>query len=349
MKTYVSDLVPGSGSFVSFFVLTKKEFRDGSNGTYLSASLKDSTGEVDAKRWDTKSIEAEVDTVVKVKGSVELYKGKNQVRIDLIRPAADYEFDIADMVPCSAIPPATLLGDIKFLVDLNTNDTLRLFLHHVLDCQEQGLLRAPAAKYFHHAYVGGLLTHILDLIRAAVQITQLYAHLDLGILIAAAICHDIGKVRELSGGLSFNYTTNGKLFGHILMGFEIVRSAAIECNLPEDTARHICHIIASHHGELEYGAAVLPQTREAIVFHHLDMIDSRLAAIRIQAEAAAPEDEFTAVVPILKSPIWKGKQCPKNSPDSVKPVAAIQEIPPPCPPPTQQDLIPPPLPANFPE
>lgn len=344
MKTYVSDLAPGAGKFTSFFVLVKKEIREASNNKpYLSCTLKDKTGEVDGRQWDTNSCDAELESVVKVQASAEAYKGKVQLRIEKLRAAAEIEYDLGDMLPTSARPPEVMMEELLGLIDDWVVDPFKEWLTLVIGCNRVGLERSPASKFYHHAFIGGLLEHILGIAHASVAMHHTYPELNISILIAAAVCHDIGKLRELSSGLGFGYTTEGKLHGHVLMGFEQLASARI---LPDQFGDHLLHIIASHHGQIEHGAAVMPQTREAIVFHHLDMVDSRLAAARAAIAAAPAEDEFTPFVPILKAPLWKGKQCPKTNPEE----AASAEIPPPCPQPRQQELLASPgLPANYPE
>src|SRR5690606_19539927 len=159
---------------------------------------------------------------------------------------------------------------------------LRQLLLAIIDDPEiRPALRAvPAGKALHHACVGGLLEHICSLIGAARQLTRHYPQLDRDLLYAAAILHDIGKVRELSYTGAFEYTNEGQLLGHIGIGLVIVdRKARSIPGFPNDLLLEIEHLIASHHGLPEYGAIKLPMTAEAIAFHYLDNLDAKLSTL----------------------------------------------------------------------
>jgi 3'-5' exoribonuclease len=143
-----------------------------------------------------------------------------------------------------------------------------------------GLRRCPAGKALHHAYIGGLLEHILSLVGAARLISKNYSRLDPDILVAAAFLHDLGKIRELSYTMTFNYTDVGQLLGHIGIGLMMVEEKARALpGFPPDLLLHLQHIIASHHGLPEHGAMKPPMTPEAIAFHYLDNLDAKLAMI----------------------------------------------------------------------
>jgi 3'-5' exoribonuclease len=155
--------------------------------------------------------------------------------------------------------------------------------------------RAPAAKVMHHAYMGGLLEHVVSLCGLAKQMAAHYPELDLDLLLAAAMLHDVGKLDELCYERSVGYTTEGQLLGHIVMELETVAKAmeGIE-GFPEKLKTVVQHILISHHGQYEFGSPKLPMIREALAFHYLDDLDSKLAAVRAAMEINSGEEDWSA-------------------------------------------------------
>ena len=155
--------------------------------------------------------------------------------------------------------------------------------------------RAPAAKVMHHAYLGGLLEHVVSLCQLAKQVAVHYPELDLDLLLTAAILHDVGKLDELCYERSLGYTTEGLLLGHIVMELETVTKAIDKiAGFPPPLKTVLQHLLISHHGQYEFGSPKLPMIREALVFHYLDDLDSKLAAVRAALAVDSGEPEWSA-------------------------------------------------------
>jgi 3'-5' exoribonuclease len=161
--------------------------------------------------------------------------------------------------------------------------------------------RAPAAKAMHHAYMGGLLEHVVSLCGLCRAMADHYKNLDIDLLLTAAILHDVGKLDELSYDRAVAYTTPGQLLGHIMIGYEYVslRMDAIE-GFPASLKILVQHMMASHHGKLEFGSPKVPQFREAVLFNYLDELDSRMGAMRHALDSPEGEGEWTGRAPALE-------------------------------------------------
>ncbi|MBN1946252.1 MAG: HD domain-containing protein [Bradymonadales bacterium] len=287
-RTAVSDLRPGERVTTTLLTLDKQALVTRTGAPYLSLLLGDRSGQVNAKVWEKAELyEQSVDSgdIIRVDAHVETYKGQVQLRVVHLERAALDGIDIGEFLPASRFDRGQMMSELRQLVarELNDPDVRRVLLA-VLGNQEvaQGLLRAPAAKLNHHAYIGGLLEHTLSMCRLAQQIARHYARqypnlLDTDLLVAGAVLHDIGKIWELSSEPHIDLTDAGRLLGHIPLAVALLDRVLKSLDL-EDTALalRLKHMILSHHGEYEYGAVVLPQTPEAQVLHYLDQVDAKL-------------------------------------------------------------------------
>lgn len=286
----------------SFFLISSKEVRTGqkSGKPYLQLELRDRTGAIDARVFqniDAAVESAPLDEVVKVKGRVDLWQGKKQLIIDQIRVATPDEFELGDFLPHTKRDVNELWAELQAATSERTNPWIRSLLESVLGDPEvsERLKRAPAGKKMHHAYIGGLLEHIVSLCNLCRRVAPHYPEIDADLLIAGAVLHDIGKLDELSYERSFGYTTEGQLLGHIVIGLALVEKkiAAVE-GFPADLKLLIQHMILSHHGKEEFGSPKLPSFPEALMLHYLDDLDSKLATMRESFEAETGETEWTA-------------------------------------------------------
>jgi 3'-5' exoribonuclease len=301
MKTpLVSDL-SAEQTITTFFLVHARELRNTREGKqYLRLELGDRSGTVEARMWDQfESAAKDVarDDIVKVQARVEIYRNRPQLAILQVRRARPEEVDLADYLPhtkedigklwtqvfeyCHAISDPWL----KRLVSSVLNDP------HTADCYK----RAPAAKTMHHAYIGGLLEHVVSLCGLAKQVAAHYPELNLDLLLTAAMLHDVGKLDELCYDRSIGYTIEGQLLGHIVMELETVTRAmdAIE-NFPPKLKTVVQHLLISHHGQYEFGSPKLPMIREALVFHYLDDLDSKLASVRSALSSDSGEEEWSS-------------------------------------------------------
>jgi 3'-5' exoribonuclease len=309
---FVADL-QAEQSVTSFFLITSKEVRTGqkSGKPYLQLELRDRTGAIDARVFQNVENAAELvslDEVVKVKGRVDVWQGKKQLVIEQIRPAAAEEFELGDFLPHTKRNVEELFAELQGFVAEAANPWIRKLLESVLsDPAITGRLkRAPAGKKMHHAYIGGLLEHLVSLCGLCRRVVPHYPEIDGDLLLSGAILHDIGKLDELFYERSFGYTTEGQLLGHITIGLRYVekKMEGIE-EFPPDLKLLIQHMILSHHGHEEFGSPKLPSFPEALMLHYLDDLDSKLATMRESFEAEKGETEWTAKNWSLQRPLLR--------------------------------------------
>lgn len=205
------------------------------------------------------------------------YQGSVNLSLKSIRPAAK-QWDVTESLPKSDVSPDQMNADLERYVEGIKDPEIAAVVKAVLGHGEvaEKFERWPAAKARHHAVVGGLLQHVLELLRLADVVAELYPEVDRDLLVAGCIVHDIGKIAELGVGASFQYTAEGAMVGHIVLGDEMVARAcrSVDCS-PETTLR-LRHMVLSHHGEKEWGSPVVPSTAEAMALHHLDQVSSQV-------------------------------------------------------------------------
>src|SRR5208282_1331029 len=303
---YVSDLQDGQ-AVTSLFLVGAKEIRTSqrSGKSWLALALRDRSGSIAAKMWDNFEAQAktfEADDVVQIRGRVKLYNGQKEMTLEQIVPAAAHDYELADFVAHTKYDVEKLFGELAAAVAAVKNPWIKRLLESVVNDPAivLKLKRAPAAMSMHHAFVGGLLEHTMSLIGLGRAVVTHYPELDADVLLAGIVLHDIGKIDELSYERATNYTTAGRLLGHITIGTLLVREKirAIP-GFPEPLAILIEHLILSHHGTYEFGSPSLPQTREAIALHFLDDMDSKMAAMRATLDGASGSNEWTERNPAL--------------------------------------------------
>ncbi len=315
---YVTELEAGQ-QVQSAFLVVGRELRHTREGRpYLHLELADRTGTIEARLWE--HLEAAdsigVESFVEVQGRVELYRGRLQVSIQKIRPLSAQEADERDFFPHTPAAIEELWQQLLGFVRGVTNPWLRRLLLALLSDPELAARYrvAPAAKLMHHAYRGGLLEHVVSLCGLCRHVAEHYRELDPDLLITAAVLHDIGKLDELREQPPAEYTTEGRLLGHILLGLERVRRAMEALpGFPPRLARVVEHLIVSHHGRLEFGSPRPPLFREALVFHFLDDLDSKLGAVRAVLGAPGSDAEWTARVPALERALLRLDQYLKST------------------------------------
>jgi 3'-5' exoribonuclease len=299
-SAYVSDLTADQ-NITSYFLVCEKEIRTGQSGKpYLRLELGDRTGTMEARMWDGFEEQAAGiarDDFVKVQGRVDLYRGRNQLVVERIRRAEPKEIEFEDYFPHTKEDVEKLYGELREHVAAVQNPWLRQLLASVVEDPEivPGLKRAPAAKSMHHAYLGGLLEHMVSLCGLCRAVTPRYPEIDADLVLSGAVLHDIGKVRELSYERSINYTTEGILLGHIIIELDLVtkRMDAIQ-GFPAPLRALVQHLLISHHGRYEFGSPRLPMFREAVLLHYLDDLDSKMGAMRATLASDKGEGEWSA-------------------------------------------------------
>ena len=290
-----------------FLVLAKQQRTTQANKPYLILMLGDKTGQLEARAWEPGDprIARDFDKgdVVKVRGCCARFNDRLQIKIDQLRLALVTEFDRADLLPATAYDVAELWNQLLATVESMTNADLKLLLTTMLSDAEiaAAYREAPAARQLHHAWLGGLLEHVVSLLKLADRVAAHYPLLDRDLLLSGVVLHDIGKIRELSWGIGFDYTIEGVLLGHIQMGVDLVEKIIARLpNFPDRLRTLVLHMILSHHGKLEFGSPKLPMIPEAIVLNFVDDLDAKMQAIATEFEKSAHEgkgpDELTGRV-----------------------------------------------------
>ena len=287
---YVSDLKPNQVVTTILLVHVKDVRQKKSGEPYLSLLLGDRTGEVDAKMWDNVAEVMDTferDDFVKVKGLLQVFQNRPQLTIHKMVRVPDAEIDFADYFPASARDPMEMFTELGGIVAGMQNPHLRALL--VAFLEDEPLARmyriAPAAKHVHHAYLGGLIEHVLSVCSLCRAAAAHYSYVDLDLLLTGAILHDIGKVAELTYDRTFGYSTEGQLLGHIVIGLRLLHDKLQRFpDFPSKLRVLVEHMIVSHHGELEFGSPKVPLFAEALLLHHLDNLDSKMECMRSLVE-----------------------------------------------------------------
>ncbi len=282
------------GIDIEGFYLLKAAFAKvtASGKPFLSAVLADESGTIEAKVWDYSGPigERDVGKIIKVRGSVSDYRGALQVTVDKLRLAAeDDHVDVSRLVRVAPIDRAGAYADIARLVSTLEDADYRAVCEEMLRRHEDAFRTIPAAKSVHHSFLSGLLMHTYNMLRLADFLAAQYADsVDRSLLLAGTLLHDFGKEREFTFselGLVTDYSTKGQLLGHLVMGAQETAEVAETLGIPEEKSVLLQHLLLSHHGEPEFGAAVLPQCAEAELLSLIDQIDSRMEIYR---EVLAP-------------------------------------------------------------
>jgi 3'-5' exoribonuclease len=278
-----------NGTITGFFVAANRQLRTKADGSsYLSMTLCDREGQLEGRMWEARDAgEFASGDIVKIKGVVCRYQEKLQIKIDKLRradPAQDAnEYDLGDFVPKTSFDVEVLWSRLNAYVASFTEPHLRALLELFLaDPAIAGPLReAPAAKALHHAWIGGLLEHIVSLLDLCELTAKHYPEVHRDLLLAGAMLHDIGKLHELRWGTSFSYSVEGQLLGHITIGAGMIDSklAALP-DFPPRLRTLLLHIVLSHHGRLEFGSPKLPMTAEALLLHYLDDLEAKMQTLR---------------------------------------------------------------------
>lgn len=287
-----------NGMSEGFVLLKKCDEKNAKNGsTYLDIILSDKDGEMPAKLWDYKGENLfETGMVVKIRGTVEQYNGHDQFRISQIRPASSTDdYNLSDIVPSSEVGGEQIFDMIINRVNAFKDDDLKNIVLEILNDKKDLMITCPAAFKLHHAIVGGLMLHTISIVRMAEEICKIYPNIDKELLLSGAILHDVAKTWEFElskTGLVKGYTTEGELIGHLVKGAIYIEEAAKKLNIKSEKVVLLQHMVLSHHGEPEFGAAVRPLFLEAEILSDLDSLDAKIFEINSATSKVKP-GEFT--------------------------------------------------------
>ncbi len=296
-RIFISDLQPNE-RFEGHFSLANAQLAVTKNGDpYLQCLLGDRTGQVPARRW---KMPPEIfkrlptDGFVFAEGRTQPYQGELQLILDIIEPYEPTDEQLAELLPASSRPIEEMFGEVRTLLETIEHPGMKALVEVYLEDEQlmSAFRQAPAAKMHHHAYIGGLLEHTLAVMKLADVVCPLYPRISRDIVLVGLFLHDLGKTRELSWRGAFGYTDRGELVGHIVEGAIMLHDKAqqLMCSkgvrLPKHALTTLQHIILSHHGLPEYGAARVPASPEAILVNLIDNVDAKTT---IALTAARPE------------------------------------------------------------
>jgi 3'-5' exoribonuclease len=283
---FVSDIKDRSQVDAVFLVREKITAMAKNGKPYLTLKLMDKTGEVEGKVWDNVdelSAAFNKDDFIAVRSKATVYLGKMQLVVAELKKVPDEAVVLADFLPEAARAIGEMADELaSLLATLNDQHLKRLLSAFFDDAAFMAFYSsAPAAKGMHHVYLGGLLEHSLAVARLVDRIAPLYEGLNRDLLIAGALLHDVGKVREMTYSRSFDYTDEGKLLGHITIGVEMIQEQIVAIGgFPQELAMLLKHMLLSHHGQYEFGSPKRPKTVEATILNYLDDLDSKINGIR---------------------------------------------------------------------
>ncbi len=308
----------------STFVVVSKQVKPKKTGEpYLALTLGDRSGQLEGKMWDNveEVLDAfEQDDFLKIKGLINKYKNRFQLTIHKLRRLGDSEIDFSDYLPKTTKNIDELWQALaEFVASLQNPHLKALIQVFMADPEIANAYRnAPAAKTLHHAYIGGLLDHVVSLLRSCDLVCRNYAHVNRDLVLAGAFLHDIGKIHELTYNRSFSYTTRGQLLGHMIIELEMLQEKlAFVPDFPPELKTLLEHLIISHHGEYEFGSPKLPMFPEALLLHYMDDLDSKMESMRALFERECDLDNpWTSYNPSLGRPLLNTAKflAPKSAP-----------------------------------
>ena len=307
---YIADLAAFDEGrpFDSFFLVLQKQQRTTkTNKPYLNLVLGDKTGQLEGRVWEPGDPRIAKDfdkgDIVKARGSVSRFDDRLQMKVEQLRKAHGGEAEKSDLLPATTYDVKELWKQLEGYVESFTNPELKLLLTTMLSDPEiaAAYREAPAARQLHHAWLGGLLEHVVSLLKLADKVAAHYPLLDRDLLLTGVVLHDIGKIRELTWGVGFDYSVEGVLLGHIQMGVDLTEKAIAGLpDFPDRLRTLVLHMILSHHGKLEFGSPKLPMIPEALVLNFLDDLDAKMQAVTGEFEKCLREgkgpDEMTGKV-----------------------------------------------------
>ncbi len=304
-----------TGDDVEGFYILKDAFlkTTAAGKPFLSGVLADRSGTIDLKVWDYSgpigANQADTGRIVKIRGQVSEFKGAPQLTAGRIRMAdGNDQYDVSALVPVAPIDPDERLQEIRRLIDSMEDADYQSVARTMLERHLEAFRSIPAAKSVHHSFLSGLLMHTSNMLRLADYLSGLYAGIiDRSLLLTGTLLHDFAKEREFtfSGlGMVTDYSLSGQLIGHLVMGAQEVQQCAESLGLPQEKSLLLQHMILSHHGEPDFGAAVRPMCAEAELLSLIDLVDSRME-IYAEALQELPEGTFSGRIFALDKKIYR--------------------------------------------
>lgn len=300
----IKDFVSGEKLIDEQFIVSSFSKNTASNGQYYARlTLKDYTGAIVGVKWSLTKYEEDilkVGAVVAIDGYVESYKNQFQIRIDTIREVDEIDYDHAKLLKPAPVGKEELLNRLNVLINKIEDKQYRSLVDYVYGEKMDEIISSPAAISVHHEFAPlGLLYHIVSMGETALFLAEHYKPIDKDLLLCGVLLHDIGKTIELQKeNLSYAYSFEGRLVGHISLMSAYVNNVCEKLSIDKEKSTLIKHLILTHHGELEYGSPLLPQTKEAILLHMIDDMDAKMMVCDKALNETSVGD-FTQKIPSL--------------------------------------------------
>lgn len=332
-QQYVRDIKSGTEVRATFFLQQWSliPFRDSSKGMYLALTLSDKTGQIQGRVWDRAQEVAgglPDKGIVRVVATADEYRGQMQLSVTEIERVEGSEERAEEFLPVTRSDINRLKARLQQIRLTITDPHLAKVLSYLFEPQTyEAFTSYPAAKLVHHAYVGGLLEHSLEVVEFCRLAADVYESLDRELLIVGALFHDIGKIEEYAMSGAVEVTDKGRLAGHTALGLRMLDEAVARAgDVPEEISAHLTHMILSHHGDLESGAAVLPQTPEAMALHLADLYSARMKQFE-QVMSGGPMGGWTQYDRLLARALYSGFSAwrKRGSQDAAKTASAGQK------------------------
>lgn len=322
-RRWIRDISSGD-EIKALYLIGAASQQQAKNGPFWRLELKDATGALEARIWSPLSQHyADISTgcLAEVEGRAESFRDKLQVNVCGLRvltPEECVDVDTSAFMPSSERAPRDMLEELEALCRREfAHKPWRKFMASVLEDEtiRPQLLTAPAARSVHHAWVGGLLEHTLSVATLCLRFCDHFPQLDRQTLLAGAICHDLGKIWEFSGGLANDYTDEGRLVGHISLCLEKLERHLVKSGLDAGLILHFRHLVLSHHGQFDYGSPRLPQTAEAFALHYADNLDAKLTQSRsLFEDMEEGESGWSPYQKTLERPLYQAPRTPDSDP-----------------------------------
>ncbi|OUQ58714.1 hydrolase [Tyzzerella sp. An114] len=308
---YINEIREGENVVEHFLCKSKQTLKSRAGKSYLSLKLQDKTGTVDAKVWELNNdIKAfEENEFIKIDGTAIVYQNEIQLNVKKIRRSLEGEYDPMDYIPSTEKNIDDMTKELIGYINTIKNTFIKKLLEDIFinnTTISKKIKYHSAAKNIHHGYMGGLVEHTLSVTQICDFMAPRYKYVDRDILIAAAMLHDIGKIYELSDFPENDYTDDGQLLGHIIIGTELITETARNINgFPKKLESILKHCILSHHGEYEYGSPQLPKTIEAFILHCADNMDAKVKVIEEMIDTDSTAGSWVGYQKMLQRNIRK--------------------------------------------
>jgi 3'-5' exoribonuclease len=303
-------------TITDFFLIREREIKQASNGSeYANFTIERNLHVMLARLWDI-TIEQKKQfqrkSIVKIEGTVISYRGQQQLNINRIRLTTDEdEVKVSELISREGVQREVLWHELRLMMEEVQSLTLRSIIKHLFSQKtlRERLTTIPASKNYHHTYYAGLLDHIVQVSRCALQLLPLYPQVDRDIVLSVCLLHDLGKTELFTEAVAPDYTLAGEFMGHISLGLELIHDAAREAGISSSNVElmNVKHCIASQFGEVSqgFGSAVSPKTAEAIFFQHIKQMNTALHALEVMQERSKEEWTYS---PMFKRKMYTSKE-----------------------------------------